>query len=39
MEKALRAGRFHDAPTWPLRTLTAVGIALGLLTAVLILLD
>jgi putative membrane protein len=39
MEKALREGRFHEAPTWPLRTLTAVGIALGMLTAVLILLD
>jgi putative membrane protein len=39
MEKALREGRFHEAPTWPLRTLTAVGIALGLLTAALILLD
>jgi putative membrane protein len=39
MEKALQAGQFHEAPTWPLRTLTAVGIALGLLTAVLILLD
>src|SRR3954453_2666760 len=39
MERALQAGQFHEAPTWPLRTLTAVGIALGLLTAVLILLD
>jgi putative membrane protein len=39
MDKALREGRFHEAPTWPLRTLTAVGIALGLLTAALILLD
>jgi putative membrane protein len=39
MEKALREGRFQEAPTWPLRTLTAVGIALGMLTAVLILLD
>jgi len=39
MEKALRQGRFHEAPTWPLRTLSFTGIALGLLTAVLILLD
>jgi putative membrane protein len=39
MEKALREGRFHEAPTWPLRTLTVTGIALGLLTSVLILLD
>src|SRR6478736_2591655 len=35
MEKALREGRFRDAPTWPLRTLTVTGIALGLLTAAL----
>jgi putative membrane protein len=39
MEKALRQGRFHEAPTWPLRTLSLTGIALGLLTATLILLD
>ncbi|HEX5593610.1 MAG TPA: DUF202 domain-containing protein [Solirubrobacterales bacterium] len=39
MEKALRQGRFHEAPTWPLRTLTVTGIGLGLLTALLILLD
>jgi putative membrane protein len=39
MEKALRQGRFHEAPTWPLRTLSFTGIALGLLTATLILLD
>jgi putative membrane protein len=39
MEKALREGRFREAPTWPLRTLTVAGIALGLLTAILILLD
>ena len=39
MEKALREGRFHEAPAWPLRTLTVTGIALGLLTALLILLD
>lgn len=39
MEKALREGRFHEAPTWPLRTLTFAGVGLGLLTALLILLD
>lgn len=39
MEKALREGRFREAPIWPLRALAASGIALGLLTAVLILLD
>ena len=39
MEKALRQGRFHEAPTWPLRTLGFASIGLGLLTALLILLD
>jgi putative membrane protein len=39
MEKALREGRFHEGPTWPLRTLAVAGIGLGLLTALLILLD
>src|SRR5436309_3439344 len=39
MQKALREGRFQEAPTWPLRTLSAAGIGLGLLTALLILLD
>jgi putative membrane protein len=39
MAKALREGRFQEAPTWPLRTLTFAGIGLGLLTALLILLD
>jgi putative membrane protein len=39
MMRALREGRFHDGPTWPLRTLSAAGIGLGLLTALLILLD
>jgi inner membrane protein YidH len=39
MERALREGRFHEGPTWPLRTLAFTGIGLGLLTAVLILLD
>jgi putative membrane protein len=39
MERALRHGRFHEAPAWPLRTLSFAGIALGLLTALLILFD
>lgn len=39
MEKALREGRFHEGPQWPVRTLTIGGVALGLLTALLILLD
>ncbi|HEX5983064.1 MAG TPA: DUF202 domain-containing protein [Solirubrobacterales bacterium] len=39
MEKALREGRFHEGPDWPVRTLTIGGVALGLLTALLILLD
>jgi putative membrane protein len=39
MEKALQEGRFHEGPEWPVRTLTVGGVALGLLTALLILLD
>ncbi len=39
IQRALREGRFHEGPTWPLRTLTVAGIALGLLTALLILID
>jgi len=39
MQRALREGRFHEAASWPLRTLTVTGIALGLLTALLILID
>jgi putative membrane protein len=39
IDKALREGRFREAPTWPLRTLTVAGIGLGMLTALLILLD
>jgi putative membrane protein len=38
-ERALKEGRFREGPPWPLKTLTVGGIALGLLTAVLILLD
>jgi putative membrane protein len=37
MDRALREGRFNEVPVWPLRTLTVAGIALGLLTALLIL--
>jgi inner membrane protein YidH len=39
MQRALREGRFHEAARWPLRVLTVTGIALGMLTALLILLD
>jgi uncharacterized membrane protein YidH (DUF202 family) len=39
MMRALQEGRFHEGPTWPLRTLSVAGIGLGLLTALLILLD
>jgi putative membrane protein len=39
MEKALREGRFHEGVPWALRTLSAAGVGLGLLTALLILLD
>lgn len=39
IEKALDEGRFADLNTWPLRVLTVAGIGLGLLTALLILLD
>jgi putative membrane protein len=38
-ERALKEGRFREGPPWPLKTLTVSGIALGLLTALLILLD
>jgi inner membrane protein YidH len=39
MERALQEGRFLEGPEWPLRTLAIGGVALGLLTALLILLD
>ena len=39
MERALREGRFHEAPPWPLRTLTLGRDRPRLLTALLILLD
>lgn len=39
MEKALREGRFHEGASWTLWALTISGIGLGLLTAVLIVVD
>jgi inner membrane protein YidH len=39
MERALREGRFHEGVPWALRALSLSGIGLGLLTALLILLD
>jgi hypothetical protein len=38
-ETALKEGRFREATPWPLKTLAVGGIGLGLLTALLILLD
>jgi putative membrane protein len=39
IEHALAQGRFLESRRWPLAILTASGLALGLLTALLILLD
>jgi putative membrane protein len=39
IEDALSRGRFLDSARWPLAVLTGAGVALGLLTALLILLD
>ena len=39
IERALMRGEFLPAPRWPLAMLTIAGLALGLLTALLILLD
>jgi putative membrane protein len=39
MEQALREGHFHEGAPWALRTLTVGGVGLGLLTALLILVD
>ncbi len=39
VERALEQGRFVHSRGWPLTVLTVSGIALGLLTALLILLD
>lgn len=38
-ERALEEGRFRQPAAWPLRTLTVGAVALGLLTALLILFD
>jgi uncharacterized membrane protein YidH (DUF202 family) len=38
-ERALEQGEFRQPAAWPLRTLTVGAIALGLLTALLILFD
>ncbi|MFN8163468.1 MAG: DUF202 domain-containing protein [Solirubrobacterales bacterium] len=39
MEEALSEGRFLQSARWPLAVLSGAGLALGLLTALLILLD
>lgn len=39
VDKVLESGRFPEAPRWVLRALAGGGVALGLLTAILILLD
>jgi uncharacterized membrane protein YidH (DUF202 family) len=40
IDKALAEGRFYESSaTWPLRTLSVGGVALGMLTALLILFD
>jgi putative membrane protein len=39
IERALARGRYVPAKGWPLAVLTVSGIALGLLTALLILID
>lgn len=39
VDKVLESGRFPEPPRWVLRALAGGGVALGLLTAILILLD
>jgi putative membrane protein len=39
LERALHRGHFEEAPPWALRALTGGGVALGILTALLILFD
>jgi uncharacterized membrane protein YidH (DUF202 family) len=39
LDRGLREGRYEAPPSWPLRTLTFSGLALGLLTALLIVVD
>jgi putative membrane protein len=39
LDRGLREGRYDAPPAWPLLTLTVSGVGLGLLTAVLIVVD
>jgi putative membrane protein len=39
VERALEEGKFGQSAAWPLRTLTVGAVALGLLTALVILFD
>jgi putative membrane protein len=39
IDRVLETGRFPEPPRWAIRALTVGGVVLGLLTAVLILLD
>lgn len=39
IQRDMEAGRYSERSTWPLRALTLGGVGLGLLTAVLILVD
>jgi putative membrane protein len=39
VDRVLESGRFPEAPRWVLRALAGGGVALGVLTAVLVLLD
>jgi putative membrane protein len=39
VEDALSRGRFHEPPAWILKALTAGGVVLGAITALLILFD
>jgi uncharacterized membrane protein YidH (DUF202 family) len=39
LDRGLREGRYDAPPTWPLRTLTVSGLGLGLLTALLIVIN
>lgn len=39
LDRGLREGRYETPPAWPVRTLTVSGLVLGLLTALLIVVD
>ena len=39
LDRGLREGRYDAPPAWPVRVLTLSGLALGLLTALLIVID